>query len=594
MSAHHHMPTEPRLPASRAARFARACVDPLLALCLAGVYLAALLSSVKDLGYARDEGFYFHAARTYGGWFELLLSDPGEALRGPVIDQYWQVNHEHPSLMKSLFWASQRLLEGSLLEERGTSYRLPAMLLASLTVAVIFLWGRRVYGRAGGLVAALTFACIPHVFHHSHLACFDLPIVAFWLFVAYAYQRSFQTRRWSWGIACGLLYGLALETKHNAWFLPVAFGAHVLLWHVLQGRLFSRMGKWRTWYRLRVPSALPFLLLLGPLVFYALWPWIWQHTWARLQEYATFHLRHVYYNMEFLGQTYFTPPFPRTYAWLMTAATVPAITLCCAVLGASVGAYQYFWREGGWARLRAAPVAQQEGPLFSPVGGGVLHPGGDASLWLLCLLVAYGPWVLSSTPIFGGTKHWLTAYPFLALLAGRGFVWLSESLGQWLEQVGSGRLVRLRWLAQSALAACLLLAPAVMTWHAHPWGLSAYTPLVGGAPGAATLGLNRSFWGYTTGAIQDQVDQRAARRARVFVHDTALDSFAMMQQDGRLRSDLRPWRGVAGSSLALYHHEQHMSRVEHMIWVDYGTIRPAHIGAFDGVPVIWLYQRPQR
>jgi hypothetical protein len=131
-----------------------------------------------------------------------------------------------------------------------------------------------------------------------------------------------------------------------------------------------------------------------------------------------------------------------------------------------------------------------------------------------------------------------------------------------------------------------------MTWHAHPWGLSFYTPLVGGAPGAASLGLNRTFWGYATGALQSQIDVLAPDNGRVFIHDTALDSFKMLQRDGRLRSDLRPWTTVAGSDLALYHHEQHMSRVEHMIWVDYGTVAPARIAGLDGVPVVWLYERP--
>ena len=31
--------------------------------------------------------------------------------------------------------------------------------------------------------------------------------------------------------------------------------------------------------------------------------------------------------MEFLGETYWKPPMPRLYAWVMTVATVPAITL---------------------------------------------------------------------------------------------------------------------------------------------------------------------------------------------------------------------------------------------------------------------------
>jgi hypothetical protein len=37
-----------------------------------------------------------------------------------------------------------------------------------------------------------------------------------------------------------------------------------------------------------------------------------------------------------------------------------------------------------------------------------------------------------------------------------------------------------------------------------------------------------------------------------------------------------------------------MSLVEHMIWVDYGTVAPRYIGAFDGVPVVWLYDRTRR
>ena len=88
------------------------------------------------------------------------------------------------------------------------------------------------------------------------------------------------------------------------------------------------------------------------------------------------------------------------------------------------------------------------------------------------------------------------------------------------------------------------------------------------------------------------INDSAQRNARIFIHDTALQSWDMMRRDKRVRKDLRPQIGVAGSSLAIYHHEQHMSRVEHQIWVDYGTVKPLHIGHHDGVPVVWLYQRP--
>jgi hypothetical protein len=46
------------------------------------------------------------------------------------------------------------------------------------------------------------------------------------------------------------------------------------------------------------------------------------------------------------------------------------------------------------------------------------------------------------------------------------------------------------------------------------------------------------------------------------------------------------------SSVALYHHEPHMGRVEGQIWIAYGTTTPVAITTHDGVPVAWLYRRP--
>src|SRR5258705_452230 len=84
------------------------------------------------------------------------------------------------ALIKSLFALSNRLLGGAF-TETSTSFRLPGMLLSSLAVATTFAWGRRRLGRAAGLVAALSFAFMPRVFFHAHLACFDLPVCALWL-----------------------------------------------------------------------------------------------------------------------------------------------------------------------------------------------------------------------------------------------------------------------------------------------------------------------------------------------------------------------------------------------------------------------------
>jgi hypothetical protein len=143
----------------------------------------------------------------------------------------------------------------------------------------------------------------------------------------------------------------------------------------------------------------------------------------------------------------------------------------------------------------------------------------------------------------------------------------------------------------AVLGAAVLASPIVQTAHSHPWGLASYTPLVGGQAGAATLGLNRTFWGYATGSVTGYLNA-APPGASVFLHDTYGASWDMLLTDGRLRKDLRAAASIDASTLALYQHEMHMQGVEYQEWVSYGTVRPDQIAGLDGVPVIWVYRRP--
>ncbi|HEY4160364.1 MAG TPA: glycosyltransferase family 39 protein [Polyangiaceae bacterium] len=539
--------------------------DGLLAAGLFLGYLCALLTTVKDLGYARDEGFYFQAAKSYEAWWSLLLEHAHTALEPAIVDRYWSANHEHPSFMKALFGLSHHYLWQAhhLFTEQGTAYRFPGMVVSASALATTYVWGRQAVGRLAGLVAALALACMPRVFYHSHLACFDMPVSALLLLTSYAYFRSLDSGV-GWALATGVLYGILLDTKHNSWLLPAAFLAHFL---VSEG---SRWARGLRAGRLAIPTAFYAMLTISPLVFYASWPWIWHDTARRLAEYAAFHLGHEYYNMEFLGHTYWKPPMPRLYAWLMTLATVPAITLLLFALG--LGDSARHLREERRARKREL---RPRDPRLS-----------NDALWLFCMLLCYAPWLSPSTPIFGGTKHWLTAYPFLCLFAGRGFQLAARKLSELSRSVTwRGRVV------PGLLAGAVVIGPALMTAHSHPWGLSFYAPLVGGVPGAASLGLNRSFWGYTTGAVQGSINRLAAPSSNVFVHDTALQSWDMLHDDGRVRGDLHGTLSIPGSSVALYHQEQHMQRVEYQIWTDYGSDAPAELAAYDGVPIVWLYRR---
>ena len=564
-----------------------------IAFTLGAGYVAWLLRTVKDLGYARDEGFYFQAAGSYGRWFEQLFESPSAALGRRAVDLAWSANHEHPALIKSLFALSSTFLQKKwhLFAMEGTSYRFPAMVLAGLAVALIYLWGTEARGRVTGAAAALAFALMPRVFFQAHLACFDIPIVAMWTLGAYAYWRALRRGGVLAPLAAGVAFGLALDTKHNSWFLPIACTAHFLALQVASAASRTRLGDLLPRPTTAVPvrrrafSALAAMAIVGPLVFWALWPWIWRDPIARVREYALFHLNHEYYNMEFLGKNYWVAPMPRGYAWLMTLGTVPGITLVLFAVGlASRGRV---WLGGAVDRLRGRARTVR-----------FVDPEATDLLWLLCLLVNYAAWLSPGTPIFGGTKHWMTAYPFLALFAGVGFDVVVRAARRELfrlrrRRAAWRRLAASAWAAAAILGAAVAAAPLVETARSHPWGLSAYTPIVGGAAGAASLGLNRTFWGYTTGAVTPFLNAEAPRGASVYIHDTAYPSWDMLLRDGRVRRDIRGVGSVAGADFGLYHHEKHMLGQEYQNWVAFGTLRRAFIGGLDGVPVIVVYEAPR-
>lgn len=560
--------------------------DPWIGLGIALVYLAWLLSTARSLGFSRDEGFYFSAAYEYKRWFLLLFESPSRALQRPAIDAIWATNHEHPSLMKSLFALSHLFFHDrfKLFQDPSTAFRFPTMLTMGLALWVTYMFAARAYGRRAGVVAALALGLMPRVFYHAHLACFDVPIMAMWIACVYVYWRAEggggSKGGLGWALAAGVVYGLTLETKHNAWMLPAVFVPHALLVH---GRGISRHAA-RTG-RISMPATLVAMAVVGPAVFVLLWPWLWNDTLPRIQEYVNFHVHHEYYNIEFLGRTYFGPPSPKAYMPVMIAATVPTVTLALFAVGAV-------------DRVRASLVRAGRA-----IGGAVeskLAALGDAerdrthadALLLLALAVPLAVFLLPRTPIFGGTKHWMTAYPALAILAGRGFDLCWRAIDSLLARTSLDDAKR--HAAQALVVGGAFLGPLAVTSHSHPFGLSAYVPAVGGTAGGADLGLNRQFWGFTTQSLAPYFAERAPKGATVYIMDTAWPSWLRMIDEKRIRPDLRGVGSPAEAQLSLVHHEQHINEVDYNIWTEYGSPAPDYVLTHDGVPIVSVYKRPPR
>ncbi|MFO0667298.1 MAG: glycosyltransferase family 39 protein [Polyangiaceae bacterium] len=539
-------------------------------------YFWWLFRTTKSLGFSRDESFYFHAAGSYAGWFKLLFAGKKEAFKQPIIDLYWNTNHEHPALVKSLFAISWMFLheKWKWIEHPSLALRVPGMAFGALGVYITYLFGCRLHSRVAGLAAAFSLALIPSVFYHSHLACFDVPVMTMWAVALYAYWQATHSRTWLTAVWAGVAYGLLLETKHNAWMLPGVILPHAM-W--VYGRASQGLPKKKL-----VPWPLLSMATIGPAVFYALWPWIWNDTKARLNEYAAFHLNHEYYNIEYLGRNYYGPPSPPSYAPVLIGATVPTITLLLAFVGIVLAGRS--WR----VLLRPSPDES---------GRSVIDEVSGRLLVLLGMLVPIAVFFLPKTPIFGGTKHWLPAYPLLCVFAGLGFAAVASYLSAFIASKPAWKdgLAKHPSIAIAFLGALFFASPALETAHSHPFGLSTYVPTIGGTRGGANLGLNRQFWGFTTQSLAPYFAAHAKPGENVFIHDTTGGAWQALQNEGRMRSDLGGsiWT-IQDTQWAFVHHEFHMIETETNIWTVYGTPTPAYVLTHDGVPIITLYKKPAK
>ncbi len=531
---------------------------------LAVITTLLVLTNQRDVGIARDELIYMSTGDRYADWWAGLVTfDHGP---GPAsVDKTWGGapgsgnNTEHPPLIKTMIGISHKLFHGVLGDL--TAYRLPGALLHGLLVFLVYSMVFQLWGLMEAMVSAMLVMLLPRALFHAGLAAFDAPIMTLWFAAVYAYWRCLDGRRWPW--QAGVVFGLALATKHTALLLPFALGAHYVIVGFRAGGLRGIIThRWRL---------IVSLAILGPLTLYVLWPWLWYAPVAHLKQWLTFHLTHVHYNFEYLGHNWNAPRFPWHVAIVTTLFTVPVATLASALVGASV-----------WILDRANLPDKPRAPVL---------------LLALSAAVSIGPFLLGSTPIFGAEKHWMPVLPTICIAAGVGVVWAARSAVAFIGSRRSLTVTTRRGIMVVVIGA-VLLAGAVETMTAQPYALTWYNALAGGAPGGADKGMNRQFWGVAARGVLDVLatDAPAEGTIPVYSHD-ASPAWGMYIKEGLLPKWLPDagWEegGVKASQRALVIHEKHFNRHDYMIWKAYGTVQPMFVLRADGVPIVSVYKRPR-
>lgn len=522
-------------------------------------YVAVLAATAPDIGFVRDEGYYFKAAEEYFGWFEALANDPADAVKKTTIDRFFEYNHEHPALVKLVQGSLHALLHETLgVTSSAQGFRWAGFLYAALAVFATFVLGRQIAGPGAGLVAAILLTAMPRFFFDAHLATFDVPITALWTWSLAAFLWLWTgppTRVLRRAVVTGLVFGLALATKLNALFLPFIF---VGVW------LLRPPGAW--WPRRvrradgpsdvalgAVPWSLVVVALVGVGVFFATWPWLWPDPVDRVFEYLRFHAKHEHYPISYFGELYVKPPFPWSFPWVMTWFTVPASILFLGVIGL----------------LSHLPAVARRRPPSLLLWAGTLLP-----IFLISL---------PTTPIFGGTKHWYNALPTLAIAAAdvvvravRGFVarWKAARA----EAAWRGDRERTTARPGGALAATAPVAVAVIValpgWvgaaAVHPLGIGYYNELAGGVRGAAELGMQRSFWGYVPFPLFRRLEDWADR-GRVFFNRTNYDSYRQYRRDALIPDGFSYANDPKHANVGVVFEQPEHGETEAGIWANQGT-----------------------
>lgn len=541
-------------------------IRPAAPLLVAAGTFAVMIATEPSLAIGWDEGYTLGREARVRSWFRALRAPDAfarawtpptfpegmveERMTPPRADEihtraklfsarsltyFWPFGREEPHGHPP-FYAIVGLI-GDVVVPRWADLpraRFGPMLVFSLAAGAIFGTIRRRWGAWPAMAAAGAWALQPQLFALGHYATYDAILAALWVGAILAFSRAVggPTPRPRWGsvLLFGILCGWAADTKLTGWFLPLPFLAWTVLARSRRGVLTLIVGG-----------------IVAVLTLYAFNPPWWgdpiggpiRFLQSNLSRGKTIPIR-----VMFLGTVYRTPveslPFYNTLVWTVIATPVGFLALAILGAGRSVR-----------ARLPDDPL-----PVLA------------ASHWLFVLILR----ALPHTPGHDGVRQFLPAFGCLALAAGVGAAWLE---GRWRR---IGRAVIALAIAEGAVSVAAMM----------PVPLSYYSPLIGGLPGAARLGMEPTYyWDALSAEALESLESNTPPGRWVWFH-TFPTSWIYLKRTGAIRFPLAP---IDRSRPALYVVQnrpgEFRPNVEGRLVRDLGP-RSVLVAKF-GVPLIWAF-----
>jgi 4-amino-4-deoxy-L-arabinose transferase-like glycosyltransferase len=534
-------------------------------LVVAAISLAIMIATEPFLAIVWDEGYSLGREARVRAWFGALR-DPaafaerwqppieelvppnrfrpprrdqvdtrGKLLSPAALDWFWPFAREepdgHPPVYALVGLLGDVIAPGW---EPLPRARLGPMLVFSLTCGAIFLFFNRRWGAWSALAATAAWVFQPHLFALAHYATYDGLLTSFWAVCVMSFAKAVERTdeaprrpRFRWVVLFGLFTACAMGTKLTGWLLQSPFLAWVIVYRDRRGMLTLLTG---------TAIAVVVLAALIP-------PWwtdpllgVVRFLQSNLSRAETTPLKTL-----FLGTIYETPS--GSLPWYNTAVLTLLVTPVGFLVLASVGA------------TRA-----------------VCRPGTDTTAKLILVHWAFLMVLraLPHTPGHDGVRQFLPAFGMLALLAGLGAESMLRRLGTW------GKSFILLAVAEGALSVAFMM----------PVPLSYYSPVVGGLPGAARLGMEPTYyWDALQPEILDWLNSNTAPGEKV-MFSRYPTSWLYLRQIHKLRVAILPnepgswvWYVVQNRTGALRTMERDL--------VSYG--QPSKVFVKCGVPLLWVF-----
>jgi hypothetical protein len=310
---------------------------------------------------------------------------------------------------------------------------------------------------------------------------------------------------------------------------------------------------------------------------------------GRFIQYISFHLNHENYPILYFGDLLTAPPFPWLFPFVMSAVTIPLPVLTLLVTGTALA------MVAGVHALAVRAGARRGEPECTrvPLGDVAVAPSGHTALLLLLNgLFPFALIALPSTPIFGGTKHWMNGLPFLCVLGTWALVEGIQRLG-FVSAVFPHRPAPRTTAVLAVVGGIACALPgAVISTRVWPYGLGSYNELIGFSRGAANVGMQRTFWGYEAREVLPVINARTPRGGRIHFGDVNADSHARYVGDGLLRRDIAFSPTVRGTAVAHVEPQGEFKQQQVDVWNEWDRRNPDVIVHAEGVPLSTLTFAP--